>query len=258
MRIVTDKIQFSALSNRQTALILISQPCDNNSGKYAVISSSDDSSVFMIAYICQSKALSDYGELITDTLFKTRITDEMKGVCSETAKKILETDGIIYALWLYVYDMPQESEPSLVPATLIMYSYIQFIRHMHIKRKFFSNTISAETEQGFFNAVSILEKTAALIKCELSTDEYLIFMENADTDKVYSLTELLNELPEITEPNNFRKNILDEISKTVVRIKDAFRKKEYKTVRKLAYDIHNLPETLRTMDDWRKTPNKEI
>lgn len=48
IRIITDKMQFNALSNRQIALIFTSQPCENYHGKYAVISSDDDSSDFMI------------------------------------------------------------------------------------------------------------------------------------------------------------------------------------------------------------------
>ncbi len=259
IRIIVDKMQFSAISNRRTALIFTAQSCGYHSGKYAVVAPADDISGFMIAYIYQSKSFSDHVELINDTIFKTRVDDEMKEAYSETAKNMLAAGGSIYALWLYTYDIPQASGPALVPATLIMYNCIQFIRHLHIKRKLFKETVSEETEKSFFNAVSILEKTVALIRCEFSKDEYIAFMKTVGSDSEYApLTDLLNEFPELNEPNEFRKNLLCEISDTAIRIKKTFEAKDYKTVRKLAYDIHNLPEMIRTMNDWRKTPSKEL
>ncbi len=259
IRIITDKIQFSAISNRQTALIFTAQPCGDHPGKYAVVAPADNISDFIIAYIYQSKSFSDYEEVINDTIFKTRIDDEMKDNLSETAKNMLAAGENIYALWLYTYDIPKESGPALVPATLIMYHCIQLIRHLHIKRKLFRDTVSEETEKEFFNAVSILEKTVALIKCEFFKDEYITFMKAVGADSEYApLTDLLNEFPELSEPNEFRKNLLGEISDTILRIKKTFEAKDYKTVRKLAYDIHNLPEMIRTMNDWRKTPSKEL
>lgn len=250
LHIQTDNFQFAALSEGNASLLLAVDSPDSCEGGYAALSCGSGNEL-LIAYVYKKEFFPDISLLTKSRLFQTHIDDGLRERYSCLAAKIL-SDGKIAALWLCTYPMPPQSGVPLVPVTLAMYSAVQFMRHLRFKKTIFGCKVSGETARGFSLSIEVIDKSASFLYGNISANEYAGFLrENGVQNGYAALCDILAEFPEAPKLNGFRKNILAEITAAVGKISEAFLQKDYKSVREIAYGIHNLPEIIRTMNDYR-------
>ena len=97
----------------------------------------------------------------------------------------------------------------------------------------------------FEKNILIIEKTIDFIYGKVSYDEYIKIFPDS--------TKYIKDYHNFSEISDFRKNILSEIIENIDNIKLLYSEKKYLKIRDIAYKIHNLPEIIRTENDWRET-----
>jgi len=159
-------------------------------------------------------------------------------------------------IWLkiFVYGTDCSETTALVPATLLLYRNIQWLRHLQLKKRFLKYIPTENTRNNFNNKIEIIEKTIAYLNGNIDV-EMLCEILSYDKEDIYNFSdiiELLHIYPILPKLNNFRIEKLNEINNTINVIKQLYLEKKYLSIREAAYDIHNVPEFIRTLDDYRR------
>ncbi|MBE6901305.1 MAG: hypothetical protein E7478_02415 [Ruminococcaceae bacterium] len=153
-----------------------------------------------------------------------------------------------------VYQTKDTKVTALIPATLLLYRNIQWLRHLQIKKRSFRHFLAEDTKNKFDIKIRVMEQTIDFLNGDTAIDA-LFDMLSYDKDDNYNLNdiiELFNVYPDSPDLNSFRKERLDEISVVISQIKELYRNGKYHEIQQAAYDIHNVPEIIRTMIDYRK------
>lgn len=159
------------------------------------------------------------------------------------------TDGY-FGLKISVFQTEQPSVTALIPATILLYRNIQWLRHLQLKKKLFWTVPTEYTKNNFGLKVEAIELVIEFLNGK-TTAEKLCEKLTIDKDEMYHLSEIIElfyAYPEPPELNEFRKERLEEIARVTEKIKVLYSGKKYKEIQQAAYDIHNVPEIIRTMN----------
>lgn len=137
--------------------------------------------------------------------------------------------------------------PSLYAITKLLYHSIMYFRHLPLKKKYLCNRLSDENR--FLLEINNVDIILLMLNNIKSAKEYLsrLKFDSDDADRI-SLVELGKEYADDGwELNEQRIKLIYQIESQLSKIKNLYQNKKYKEIRKIGYDIHNIPEMIRTM-----------
>ncbi len=232
---VDDK-QFEFIHSRGVSIIPFSKDCKTlEPGEF-------------IQIVCGKRTL--IAEFYKDYKSFEEIPEQKKECCF--SPKTAQSNENIW-LNIFAYNTENSESTAIVPATLLLYRNIQWLRHLELKKYLFIYTPTADTKSKFNMKIEVIEQTISFLNGSITVDT-LCEKLSEDTDDSYNfkeIIELLHVYPTPPKLNDFRKERLAEISDTLNKIKQLYSKRKYQEIRQAAYDIHNVPEIIRTMNDYR-------
>jgi len=158
-------------------------------------------------------------------------------------------------MWIEIFSYRTESSEStaLVPATLLLYHNIQWLRHLQLKKRLFKFIPTKKTKDNFNNKLETIDQTIEYLKGNIDVEILCktLSNENDDTYNHNDIIEFLRFYSILPRLNEFREERLTEISMAINGIKKLYSERKYLALRQIAYDIHNVPEFIRTMNDYR-------
>lgn len=181
-----------------------------------------------------------------------------KDIPSDKLLYLPDVDLSDSCITLFRIEALPEDKPAVtavVPVTMLLYRYILRMRHLQLKKVLFRNTLSAEDRHRLDDNISLVlmlteyldnkfdkETLCSEILCKDKGDDFFC------TADIIGLIRLCGAPP---VPDKLTLRLLGEISDSMNRIRECIEKKQFEQIRQIAYDIHNLPEMIRTKNDWR-------
>ncbi|MCL2052977.1 MAG: hypothetical protein FWG90_00835 [Oscillospiraceae bacterium] len=220
------------------------------------INSVDKEEPVMIAKINIAKKYSDINEMTADELFKLKAADIKSDVIAEAAELFLNCNEI-YGVWLeviYTNEAPIEGILLYVITELIHMSII-YIRNLPLKKHFLKYKLEPQTESLLSRETGNIQDLLMVLKGIESFETYLnrakiMPAKPYDTEWLFCLGREYAKYCDIYM-NEVRARLIVEIEDKTLEIIKLAGNKNYLQIREIAYDIHNLPEMLRLMKDWR-------
>lgn len=162
------------------------------------------------------------------------------------------------SITLFRIEALPEDKPTVtavVPITMLLYRYILRMRHLQLKKVLFRNTLSAENYHKLNDNISLVFLLTDYFFNKCDTDTLCSEISQKDKGDDFFCTadiiELIKHCGAPPVPDELTKRLMEEISDSMNRIRECAEKKQYEQLRQIAYDIHNLPEMIRTKNDWR-------
>ena len=185
-------------------------------------------------------------------IFKSyeEIPEQKKECCF--ARKSGQSDNCMW-ISVFAYNTESPESTSIVPATLLLYRNIQWFRYLQLRKRLFLHIPTEETKNKFSMKTDITEQTISFLNGNISVDA-LCEKLSEDKDDIYNFKEIIELLHTYPTPlvlNDFRKKRIAEISGSINEIKRLYAEKQYLKIRETAYNIPNVPEIIRTMNDYR-------
>lgn len=234
-----DYEQFEFISNRGTSIISLVKDSD-----YEKIEPG-----MLIQIVCNSDTL------IAEVYKKYVDFEEIQSQITEFClPEIIKNTNDNIWLKIFVYRTECSETTALVPATLLLYRNIQWLRHLQLKRRLFKYIPAEKTRTVFNNKIEAIEQTIAYLKGDIDIDVLCELLSN-DKDDTYNYNQIIEFLrfySAIPKLNDFRRERLAEINNAINDIKRQYSEKNYLAIRQTAYDIHNVPEIIRTINDYRR------
>lgn len=205
-----------------------------------------NNSNIIVAKKYYSKTFSGFNAFTDDYSFKNGIKDSIKPFYMDLAKSLLDEFGKFTLINVNPYLLGYSDNLALVPLTLILYENIQYLRHLPIKKVFFKSYLDDSTITGYYDSITSIKLTIQYLIGVLKYQEYIHKLPD-----VQEYDELLEKYHNVNSLDNFQLEHLKEIEDAMNRVESLYKDKKYKQIQSIAYDIHNIPEMIRTLNDWR-------
>lgn len=232
-----DEKQFEFAFNRGRSIILIKRECS-----YEKIEPGS-----LVQIHCDSKTLIGVVLNLYDDF------EEIKPSQREFCYPQITNHDNDMLLEIILYKTENIETTALVPATLLLYRNIQWLRHLQLNKRWFKYIPAKNTKENFTDKIQTIEHTIAYLRGDIDV-ETLFETLTHDQDDTYhfnDIIELLRFYSVLPRLNEFRNERLSEIEKTINEIKKMYSERKYLAIRQAAYDIHNVPEFIRTLNDYR-------
>lgn len=236
---------------------------------FARINSNSKSNPRLIAEIGCAAIYTSADDLIRGYLFNGGIYNDPNNIVmsirenlSIEINELFSNNSEVWAGRLikrYCDDSPIEDIGVFV-ITEFLYALIMFLRNLPIKKTFFRTKLTCDTENQLFEHIDGITTLLQVLKGEYGYESFLDNTVPALTERMFRINcTALTELGKtyLTKTNLFnindvRAKLISEIEYGIVEIKNAFAHREYTKIRDIGYDLHNHPEMIMRMFDWRK------
>jgi len=235
------------------------------------INSADKEKPGMITQFFCLEKFTDAGRLINHRLFQDKISsDEAKESISEEGNNLFLHHAEVFGVWLcgkvYCDDEPL-SELILYVITQLLYRSIMFFRNLPLRKSFFKLRPEDETVERLFCEIENVKELLSILEGEKTAKNYishaLIACNQSHYDgggtlsyhpEVLSLLDLGNAYISASDfsIDDTQTKLIMEIETQLSAIQSAYESKNYKEIREIGYEIHNVPEMIRTKNDWRQ------
>lgn len=253
--IFTDKQQFQHIKNRNSCIVLINYDTNSIINNITLGEIHCDNHI-LISDIYTTDIISNLDELKNNHSFNLIKTDEVKSFYEDKAKFLLKNNNKIICVRVWVYLLGDNSNLTLIPTTLILYWNIQCLRHLPIEKRFFKYSITDDTKFEYYEIVKTIKNTIEFLKGNLDYSKYFELLKIVKQKYSFEWNdnlELLERYHKVSNLNDFRLKHLNEIENSINQIEICYQNKKYKQIQNIAYNIHNVPEMIRTLNDWRNT-----
>lgn len=231
---------------------------------YISINQHESESPNLIVEVFGSYHFTSKEEISESYLFSVKVRDEVKEeLIGEIDKLLRETEEITVIFGFIFYDRQEkDSNIAFNGITEILIDSSLFFSNMPYKKRFFKYYIDEQMKQSFYKHIHIVKSAVSVLKSEIDISVFINTLKSSiqnetiasfpHIENIKSIIEILNLYPEIRYINEFRLKRINEFAFRTEEILKAFEKKDYKAVRQIGYDIHNIPEFIRDMDDPRE------
>ncbi|MBQ8569209.1 MAG: hypothetical protein IJ446_08325 [Oscillospiraceae bacterium] len=165
------------------------------------------------------------------------------------------SDSCITLFRIEAFPEDKPTVTAVVPVTMLLYRYILRMRHLQLKKVLFRNILSAEDRHRLDDNISLVLMLTEYLDNKFDKETLcseISYKDKGDdffcTADIIGLIKLCGAPP---VPDELTKRLMEEISDSMNRITECIEKKQFEQIRQIAYDIHNLPEMIRTKNDWR-------
>ena len=222
----------------------------------------NDTESNIIAKIIYAESFTCAADLLNHRIFQNAISsDYIKKDIADEVYSLFEVNAEICALWLHdkYSDVDQLEEISLYVITELLYWSILFFRNLPLKRKILMWKMEEDVEKRLLLEINKVKALLSVLRGENEFEHCLnyfvsIYRENPlDDPDMRSLLSLGNIYPAkvCSIINDIRYKLIMEIDNHVKEIICAYENKNYLRIQEIGYKAHNIPEMIRSMDDWR-------
>ena len=220
----------------------------------------------IIAQIVFAEQYTCADNLINSRIFQNKISsDEIKENMATEINNLFLQNSKILGIWLYKIYCDDNPKDDIVLFAIIKFLYhsIMFFRHLPLSIKFFKYKLEQDAEKRLLAEIKNIESLLAILLGKEDFENYLTqakkdYKENLREDiEIPSLFILGEEYSQNTNfiINDIRVKLIAEIESQTKEIIKAYEDRNYTKIRDIGYEIHNIPEMIRNMYDWRLEQN---
>jgi len=215
----------------------------------------------IVAEIIHAECFTCPIDLVNHKIFQDSIScNGVKNDIADEIYNLFTAHKEVCAFWLNrVYNDNKPLEIALYVITELLYWSILFFRNIPLTKKIFAWKLEKDTEKRLLFEINKVEKLLLVLKGKYDFEKCLnqfslIHKDSAcNSLKALSLIDLGKNYPLNVDSiiNDTRMSLITEIENQIREIINDYQNKRFVSIREIGYKIHNIPEMIRNMHDWR-------
>ena len=160
----------------------------------------------------------------------------------------------------YCDDSPIE-EIGMFAITRLLYHSLLFLRNLPLKKTLFGYKLEKKAQKQFFEHINNVGELLHVLKGKSDFNSYLIRSVPMYSEEIYAYPNI-SSLLDLSKTyltgvncynlNDLRMKLMAEIEYGIKEMSNAYENKDYSKIQDIGYELHNHPEMIMRMYDWRK------